>query len=424
MGPLRRSLFVAALVPGLLAFCGLDASFAENKAHPPSPTPAAPPEPPAPAAEPALDLPQRPDVRQPYDMLRELRQLQDRIAQGDTEALVKQREMTEAMVEAFAKLDDEIWQDPRNGRAVLAFVLSGGDPKALRNLLLRGQPKSIDANLSRAVHAFVSGRRGEALEHFAKLDALSLDPTIAGQVAMAQSELLSRIDAEKALEKLDQARLLAPGTLIEEAALRRQIGLLSTRKDFAAADKYSEIYFRRFPRSAYATTLKRQIVRFTMDRPAADERAPLGGLVAALDRMSPAAQLEMYLEIAREGVNRVRRDIVLFSAGKALALATPDGIYEARAKIYINAMRAASLEAADAKATLETLKPKTENKEDRELIVAAQSIAGEIGAVGTITPSTTPDPQWLKELGETFATVGRGQSLIVNADRLLAEASK
>ncbi|MGC5083455.1 hypothetical protein, partial [Escherichia coli] len=85
-----------------------------------------------------------------YDMLRELRQLQDRIAQGDTEALVKQRQMTEAMVEAFAKLDDEIWQDPRNGRAVLAFVLSGGDPKALRNLLLRGQPKSIDANLSRA----------------------------------------------------------------------------------------------------------------------------------------------------------------------------------------------------------------------------------------------------------------------------------
>lgn len=431
MQRLRRTVLAAVLVPGLTLVPGISLSLAEKPAQKPAveaPKPEAAKQelPKAELQTSPLDGPEMPaasDVRQPYDMMRELRQLQDKIAQGDTEALVKQRQLTDGMAEAFGKLPDEVWHDPRNGRAILAFVLSGGDPRALRNLLLRGQPKSIDGNVARAVHAFVSGRRGEALDHFSKLDALTLDPTIAGQVALAQSELASRADPVKSLEKLDQARLLAPGTLIEEAALRRQIGLLSTRKDFASADKYTEVYFRRFPRSAYATTLKRQVVRFAMDRPPIDERS-MTAFVAALDRLGPGARLEMYLEMAREAVARARRDLVIFSAEKALALTKPDTVYEARAKIYLNSMHAASLAAGEARDALEALKPRTENAEDLELITVSQAIAQEIRSLSTVTPSSRPDPQWVNELGATFSKVGRGQTLIADTDKILAEATK
>ena len=418
---MRRLAHIAlttALTCGLVSAVGLvpvraagkpDAKKPDAK-HAPEPKKAEP-APPPPEPEPQDDFQLPAGMRQPYDMMRELRQLQDRIAQGDTEALVKQRQMTDAMIASFAQLDDRVWRDPRNGRAILAFVLSGGDPKALRELLLRGQPKGINGNLARAVHAFATGRRGEALEYFARLDPLTLDPSIAGQVAMAQSEL-------------DQARLLAPGTLIEEAALRRQIGLFSARKEFAAADKYTEIYFRRFARSAYATTLKRQIVRFAMDRPPLDANAPMALLVSALDRLGRGQQLEMYLEMAREAVSRARRDIVMFTAEKALTLTQPDSVYEARAKIYVNSMHAASLGANEAREALEALKSKTDAREDQELISVSQAIAHEVRTLSTVTPSSTPDPQWVSELGATFSSVGRGQGMIANADKLLVEASK
>lgn len=320
----------------------------------------------------------------PYQMMRDLRQLQDRIAQGDAAAIVRQRQMTEAMAEAFEKADDVVWTDPRNGRAVLALSLSGGDPKTLRSLLLRGQPKSIDVALARGIHAFASGRRGEALEYFTKLDPLQLDPSIAGQVALAQSELAARTDPAKALERLDQARLLAPGTLIEEAALRRQVGLLSAQKDFARADKLTQVYFRRFSRSAYATTLKRQITRFATERPVVSEHATTDLLVEALEQLNPRDRLEMYLEIAREAVAKARRDLVMFASEGALQLARADTVFEARAKVYINSMHAASLDAAKARADLEELKGRLENKEDLEIIAAAQSIADEIHKVGTL----------------------------------------
>lgn len=364
-----------------------------------------------------------PPGKRPYDMMRELRQMQDRLARGDLDAVTKQRALIEQITAEFEKADDEVWKDARNARSVLAFVLSGGDPKVLRGLLLRGQPTGVDTNLARGVHAFVSNRKGEALEHFANVNPLDLEPALAGQIALAQAELLARSDLGRALQKLAEARLLAPGTLIEEASLRRQISILSSQKRFADADKASEIYFRRFPNSAYAGTLKRQIARMTVDRPAVDEKSPLTLLEAAIDRMSRRDRVDMYLEISKEALQRGRRDIVNFAAGRAEQLTDAATLLRRRTQIYLQAMRVASLDADAAKDALEKLNSDDLAKDDAELIRAAQAIAGQINRVVTVTPSDKPEPEWLNELGATFGNVGRARERLATADKLLAEAA-
>lgn len=387
--------------------------------------PAAAPEPkekiePLPLIEPA----KLPSGRHAYEMMRELRQLQDKVANGETDAILAQRPLIEQMADEFTKADDAVWLDPRNGRAVLTYVLSGGDVKVLRALLLRGQPKSIDQNLGRAIHAFASNRRGDALDLFGKLNPFDIDPTLAGPLALAQAEYHARTDLDKALEKLDVARLLGTGTLIEEAGLRRKITILSGQKKFAEADRMMEIYFRRFPKSGYAGGMKRQVLRFMADRPPLENEAQGQAIVAAFNRLAPRDKLDMYVEMAKEAVMRGRRDLVNFAGEKALAMAEEGSLAQVRTKVYVAALQIASLESVKIRASLEDMKPSVTSQDELELIAAAQSIADEINRVGTVTPTDQPDPSWRNELGQTFTNVGKAHGALGEADRLLAEASK
>ena len=62
----------------------------------------------------------------------------------------------------------------------------------------------------------------------------------------------------KALAYLDDARLLAPGTLIEEAAFRRQIALIASAGDGERYEMMVARYLRRFPNSVYAGNFRQQ----------------------------------------------------------------------------------------------------------------------------------------------------------------------
>lgn len=420
--------FMLAAVP-VLAPCAVlaagpkkdDAKAAKKEdGKPAAPEPAKDKIEPLPIVEPA----KLPSGRHAYEMMRELRQLQDKVANGETDAILAQRPLIEQMADEFSKADDAVWDDPRNGRAVLTYVLSGGDVKVLRALLLRGQPKSIEPNLGRAVHAFASNRRGDALEHFGKLNPFTIDPSLAGPLALAQAEFIARTDLDKALEKLDVARLLGTGSLIEEAALRRKIAILSGQKKFAEADRMMEIHFRRFPKSGYAGGMKRQVLRFAPDRPPFDSEAQTNPIVAAFDRLPPRERLDMYLEMSKEAAMRARRDIVNFAGEKVLAMAEEGSAAQVRAKVYLASLQVASLDSVKIRAALEDMKPLVANKDDLELISAAQAIADEINRVGTVTPTDNPDPSWRNELGKTFTNVGKAHASLAEADRLLSEATK
>ncbi len=84
----------------------------------------------------------------------------------------------------------------------------------------------------RGALAYVEGREKEALEIFEGINPRSLLVTLGGQIALVKSALLVNSDLRGAMIQLDDARLLTTGTLVEEAALRRQIFVAGQVDDF------------------------------------------------------------------------------------------------------------------------------------------------------------------------------------------------
>ena len=105
----------------------------------------------------------------------------------------------------------------------------------------------------RGAIAYELGHETEARRLLGAFDPKSLELTLGGQVAFVQSMLLTTLDPDKAVGLLDLARLLSPGGLVEEAALRREVVLLGEiARD---ADKFMALaieYMNRFPKSPYA----------------------------------------------------------------------------------------------------------------------------------------------------------------------------
>ena len=88
--------------------------------------------------------------------------------------------------------------------------------------------------------------------------ARSLPAGLAGQLALTQSALVVREAPARSLELLDLARLLAPGTLVEEGALRRQIFVVAQGGDATRFEALSIQYLRRFRRSVYAGNFRQR----------------------------------------------------------------------------------------------------------------------------------------------------------------------
>ena len=98
------------------------------------------------------------------------------------------------------------------------------------------------------------------------LDASSFDTSRGAHLSLAQALLASRTNPERAFEYFEKARLLLPGTLIDEAALRQIVVLAAKTSNRERFSRAAISYLSRFRRSAYVagfeTQLAFHIVRF------------------------------------------------------------------------------------------------------------------------------------------------------------------
>src|SRR5262245_53539150 len=99
---------------------------------------------------------------EPFELIRSLRSVQDRIARGDTAAYLSYRTVLSQLTEQFGQVRDEAWKDPRNVRAAVALVLSGGDPGVLQSLA--GQVDGQDRALVRGALAYGQNHNAEAMD--------------------------------------------------------------------------------------------------------------------------------------------------------------------------------------------------------------------------------------------------------------------
>jgi chemotaxis protein MotC len=366
-----------------------------------------------------LSAAQGEERRSPGELVRALQASQDQIALGNAEAHAAQRALLAHIGEQLMLADAEVWKEPKNARAIVAFVLSGGDVRILKRLAHAGALAGLSENLVKGVVAYGEGRNGEAAEQLIPIDARALDPSIAGNIAFMQAELVAKKDPKAALAYLDDARLLAPGTLIEEAALRRQVAIVATTGDFDRFEMLSTNYLRRFPKSAYAGAFRQQFAADIAGRDDAAGADRLARLAALLETLGVAERREAYLSIAREALVRGKLELARFAAEGAVRLAQEASADGRRAKVYEAAALVADKDIAAASSLLEAADAAGLADEDAEILEVAKSVAAEVGR----PPSGDAIPPG-EDIAAIFKVAGKARAAIARVDKIIEAASK
>jgi chemotaxis protein MotC len=356
--------------------------------------------------------------QEPFEIVRALRSVQDRIARGDTAAYLSYRSSLADFAEQLAQVKDEAWQDPRNVRAAVALVLSGGDPHVLESLASRVE--GVDRKLVRAALAYGHNSNEEALGLLGDVDARTLDPSVAGHVALVQAELIAKKDREKALAYLDEARLLAPGTMIEEAALRREIALAVEGSDGDRFQTTTRQYVRRFANSVHMGSLRRQLAIDVATRGMAEDPTRRSNLQATLESLAPTPRQDLYLSIAWEGLKGGSVDLVRWAAANAASLADEDSTEQLRSKLCEAAVLVVTDEFDKGMSMLQSIPPDRLNDQEADLLAAALRIAEQVRRKPKPFDANGERPRGATEP----AVVATVNSAIAQADNLLSRGRK
>ena len=348
--------------------------------------------------------------QQPYILIRALRSVQDEVAVGSITAHERQREILSELGSRLRGLPVQVWDDVRNVRAAVFFVLSGGDPAVLKIVIGRTKTPYVERRLLRGALAYGEGRQRDALGLLHPVKARDLDPVLGGMVALIQGTLLARTNSKDAIQRLDEARLLAPGTLIEESALRQEILLVAREGELERFDLLTDQYSRRFPRSLFAQNFRRQFFAGVARQDFKRASEWISRTQNELMKVPAGERVGLYLAIAQEATKGGNLDIAKFAAEKARELSHAGSRQMARALLYEGAARVATDEFETGVALLREVDVTALDAADREVHAAALAVSRSVGAWPEV--GEAPD-------AEVPPSVSNAQTLLSEVDTLL-----
>src|SRR4051794_26624665 len=352
----------------------------------------------------------------PYHLIRALQSEQDELVRGGGTPPA-QGKLLAQISRAFEGTPIEAWRDPKNGAAAAIFLFSGGSSAAVRKLLAMGAFAEADTPLLRGAAAYADGREGEARAHLLPIGPEEIRPSVGGHLALVQATLIGRRDPPKAMERLDWARLLMPGTIVEETALRRQIFLTADARDFAKLLALAERYRRRFPASAYAAAFQPKLVEIVLDAALTSDPESLDGLDAALRALPAAERRAAVLSLARTALLRGKLRLARLAAEAAARLAEAGSADATRADLYWAAAAIVPSDHAAALAKAESLSPASLDPADRELLQAVLALGRTLRA--------WPKPEAAAGLQTAAANLSpSARATLDRASAALAEAGK
>lgn len=322
--------------------------------------------------------PADPRSKQPFEIVRSLQSIQDQIVLGNAEAKIKLPKLIGRIAERLLAADPAVWREGKNARAAAIYVLSGGQPRVVRKILELGTSPEQETKLLEGALAYVEGREAKAKQILAPIDAKGLASPLSGHIAMVQSALVAKDDRGKAIQLLDQARILAPGTLVEEAALRRGIFLADETGDLEKFASLSSQYIRRFPNSTYADNFRRRFADSVTRFGLASDAAQFGKLERLLTEFDSVDQLRLYLKIAQSGLLNGKIASARFAAERATRLSKDGSVEGARSKLYEAAALILTSSPDRGVGVLESLDASPLARRDAELRDAVAAIAQQI----------------------------------------------
>jgi len=341
-------------------------------------------------ASPAARAAGEPDAMRPVQMVRSLQLVQDRIAAGDHAAMPMQRKLLELIDARLLSGSAEELSEPANFRAALIYSMSGGNPRTLETVMSRLKLSEEDSRKAIGVLSYLTGGSKSALVALRSVDPLKEPPELGSFLALVKGSVASLEDPRMGLQLLDQARLLSPGTLVEEAALRRSIPLDVAIGD---ADRFilaSQQYVRGFLRSPYASQFADAFVSGVV---ALHEKIDLKAVDDVVSMMTPEQQQVVYLRIARRSAIDGLTALSQFASSRTMIAGAPaDAEDDPRALLYSSLASVATQPIDTLQQTLEKIDRTRLSPGDIKLLDAVSAVSRQMSELPDVAREDAPAP--------------------------------
>jgi chemotaxis protein MotC len=349
------------------------------------------------AAQPAQAgvIAERPAVavveRQPHHAVRMLAILQERIAHGDEAAVTLQKAVVQEIAQELKTYPDEVWKSARNRQALVKYALSGGDPELLQSVLARKLFTEEEMALAQGALAYAAGNRSIVLRLLDKVDVYALPPSLAGHVALVKAIVVANTDLARVIRLCDDARLLSPGTLIEETALRLAIEAAITQGNQAKFEAIALRYFRRFPRSPFLAAVIRPVAGAIAEHGYSENPDGVRWVRHVVQYLDPNKLVPFYSALAEAGLRLSKLETTINAARMAQKYARQGSADEAWALAYEGSALVIS-DHAKGQARLAAAQSIGGNAAVHELIASAREVAKLIQAppIDLPTPEAVP----------------------------------
>ncbi len=328
----------------------------------------------------------------PYQLVRSLQLVQDQIANGDHAALPMQQRILRMIDQRLNGSAPEDFADGRNFRALMLYAMSGGNPRTVEQLVSHLVLDEKDAKLSAGLIQYVRGNPGGAIAALTGLEPPDVSAELSPFLALVKGTVLAGKEPQKSLSLLDMARLLGPGTLVEEASLRRTMVLATQLRQperFVAA---AEQYVRRFLRSPYASQFADGFVAGVVSLHTAIDLAAVAEVMAG---MTAEQSKVIYLRIARQAAIDRTQGLLDF-ASRGLEAGASGSDADPRTELYRALADVASAEPGAVRARLAGIDRRKLSASDRLLLDAAAAIVSDVvrpvAAAVPAGPPPLPEP--------------------------------
>lgn len=324
----------------------------------------------------------------PYKMLRSLQFVQDSVVLGDHSAEEMQRFMLSTLDDRFRAVDRSVFDDARNVDAALVYAMSGGNPATLEFLMSRDIDGNFDNRVADVLRKYLNGKGLLVVKTLADTAKEYRDKKIGPYLSLVAANVMSAKDPKAALKLYDWARLTSPGTIVEEAALRRSMALATEAKMVPESLAYSQRYARRFLHSPYASQFADLFVQLVVDH---NTEIKPQDIIDTLAFMDAPRQREVYLRIARRATIAGKNDLARMASAQAAAIPS-DGSdsFQQLANFYGGVANVSTAKVDAAVRNIEQMPDGELNKRDRALRDAARMVADEV--------TRLPEPQSLTQV--------------------------
>lgn len=274
----------------------------------------------------------------PVAEVRALARYQDAMTQGSRSSIEAQGVLIARISQSFQRAPVKTWSVWRNTIAAVKYLISGGDPTFAENdALIKAVPKELQPMLLAAL-AYARGEAGRAKKLFAGIDPREIDPSLGGHVALVKSLLIYAKDPKASMNYLDDARLLGAGTLVEEAAIRRQLGMAVNRRDQKRFQLLAMRYVSRYQKSVFASAFREHLATGLTDDWFKLDEERSAWLRALLGRMDRSVRPQYTMVIAERAIIRGRSQLVRIAAAQLREDVGRSSGFGQRAKLFTAAM--------------------------------------------------------------------------------------